>query len=122
MSPLDFLLWTLLYALAATGLTIILRHAPVIRGWVQAMKKPWACNVCMPLYTSAVLIAPAAYYSRDGRYALVYLATYLLSHIMLEKMATRPTGPPPIPASLLMDIEEDGTERIAATNADGGTN
>jgi hypothetical protein len=116
VSALDFLLWSLLYALAATGLTLILRNAPVIRGWVQEMKKPWACNLCMPLYTSAAIIAPAAYYSRDGRYGLVYLATYLLSHLMLEKMA-RPPGPPPIPTSLLLDMDDDGiTERNAATN------
>ena len=110
MSSLDLLLASALYALGATGLTVILRNAPVIRGWVQAMKRPWACNVCMPLYTSAALIAPAAYYTRDGRYALVYLATYLLSHLTLEKMSRPPAGSPPMLADLLIDIDDEEEE------------
>lgn len=109
MSPLDLLLWSFLVALAATGLTIILRNAPVIRGWMFELRKPWACNVCMPLYTSAALLAPMAYQTRDWSLGFVYLGAYFLSHITLEGMSRPPAaGPPPIPQLLdLDDIEED---------------
>ena len=108
MTPLDLLLWSLFIALGATGLTIILRNAPIIRGWVFELRKPWACNVCMPLYTSAALLSAPILWSRDWRLALAFPAAYLLSHLILEKMARPPaSGPPPIPNMLGPDDLED---------------
>lgn len=104
MSPLDLLLWAVAVALGAAGLTVILRNAPIIRGWVFEMKKPWACNVCMPIYTCAVLVAPCAYETRDWRFGLVYLAAYLLSHVILDTMSRPPPeGPPPLDLDFIED-------------------
>lgn len=108
MNPLDLLLWSLLIALGATGLTIILRNAPIIRRWVFELKKPWACNVCMPLYTSAALLAAPIYWSRNWWLALSFPAAYLLSHLILEAMSRPPAaGPPPIPDMLGSDEDAD---------------
>jgi hypothetical protein len=102
VSPLDALLASVLTALGAVGLTTIVRNAPVVRGWVQEAKKPWACNVCMPIYTVAVLLAWPAFgvESWSGWHAAVPLAAYALSNLLLDRMS-RPPGPPHIPKEFL---------------------
>lgn len=109
MNPLDLLLWSLLTAFGATGLTIILRNAPIIRRWVFDLRKPWACNVCMPLYTIAVVLLVTPTHLRGwASHALVFLAAYLLSHLILEVMSRPPaSGPPTIPRLLDLDDTED---------------
>jgi hypothetical protein len=97
MLPAQDILWlSALSALGSVGLTIIIRNAPVVRGWVAEAKKPWACNVCMPFYTSAAMIAIPVTQSGDWRYATAFPATYALAYLLLENMS-KPPGPPQIP-------------------------
>ncbi len=100
--PQDLVWWSLLAGLGAVGLTTILRNAPVIRGWVQEAKKPWACNICMPLYTTAALLAVPIWRTGDWDYALAYPAAYAVGYLVLDQMS-RPPGPPniEIPPDLL---------------------
>lgn len=95
MIIIDALLMSALVATAATGLTVILRHAPIIRGWVFEMKKPWACNVCMPLYTCAVVLSTLVWKNPQPIHAVVALAAYTLSHVFLEAMSRPPPEGPP---------------------------
>jgi hypothetical protein len=90
----DMLAWTLFTALGAVGLTTLVRNAPIVRGWVMEAKRPWACNVCMPLYTSVAILALPAWLSRDLGYALVFPAAYALANTILDRVG-RPLGPPP---------------------------
>lgn len=108
MNPLDLLIWSIFMGSGAVGLTVILRNAPVIRGWVQAAKKPWACNVCMPLYMTAGMAIPLLML-QDWRYLWAYPGGYALAYIVLEKMSRPPPGPPKIPADFFTDDEEEGT-------------
>lgn len=105
---LDVLLWSAVLTLSSVGLTIIVRNAPWVRDQVQEMRKPWACNVCMPLYTGAVLCGAAWYATRcDWRMlSATYLPAYALTNIVLDRLA-RPPGPPLIPAEFLGSDEED---------------
>ena len=107
MSPLDLLTWSLFAGLGAVGLTVIIRHAPIIRGWVQAAKKPWACNVCMPLYMTALMVVGPLIQSHDWCYLWAYPGGYAFAYIVLEKMSRPPPGPPKIPKEFL--TEEEGT-------------
>lgn len=93
MSPLDLLFWSAHAALSSVALTIIVRNAPWVRGWVQQAKKPWACNVCMPLYTTAAAVGGTAYLQGSWFVALAYLPAYVLSHVALEKMSEPPSEP-----------------------------
>ena len=54
---------SIIVALSSVALAIILRNAPIIRDLVQEMKKPWACNVCLPLYLAALCTAGLYFYS-----------------------------------------------------------
>jgi hypothetical protein len=106
MDPNALLLWSMFAALCAVGLTIILRNAPFVRGWVAEAKKPWACNVCMSLYSSALASALSAHLAGDWRIAFVYLPTYALTFLVLDRMTRPPPGPPNIPMALLSDDGE----------------
>ena len=104
----ELVLWSLLAGIGAVGLTTILRNAPVIRGWVQAAKKPWACNVCMPVYTVAALLGLPVWWHQDWRYVAAYPAAYALANVVLDKLS-RPHGPPPLPEKMFPDDLEEGS-------------
>ncbi len=44
-------------ALTAYALVAIVRATPWVEGWFYRGKKPWACDVCMTLWTSGILVA-----------------------------------------------------------------
>lgn len=90
----EILSWAVLGGLGAAGLTVIIRNAPVVNRWVEEAKKPWACNVCMPLYTSAAMLAIPVTQSGDMRYAAAFPASYLIGYALLKSLA-KPPGPPP---------------------------
>lgn len=90
----ETLFQSLYVALSAVALAIIVRNAPVVRGWVQEAKKPWACNVCLPLYLCAIVVGGLFLRDHDFSVLLAYLPSYALSYIVLEKLA-RPTGEAP---------------------------
>lgn len=81
-------------ALSSVALAVILRNAPVIRTWVWEMKKPWACNVCLPLYLCAVVVGFLWLRSRDSSVLLSYLPGYALAYITLETMSRPPSVVP----------------------------
>lgn len=84
----------LIVALSTVALTVILRNAPVIRDWVDQLKKPWACNVCLPLYLCALSTGALYFYSPwDWTIVYAYLPAYALSYLILEKFLNRPTAP-----------------------------
>ncbi len=93
----------LLIGLGSVGLTIILRNGPIIRDWVLEMKKPWACNVCMPLHTCAALMVIRYLVDGEGSW-IEFLPAYALSYIVLQKLAD-PPGPPPAFPDLFGDAE-----------------
>jgi hypothetical protein len=105
---LELLLTSLLVSLSAVALTVILRNAPIIRTWVFEVRKPWACNVCMPLYTCAAVVGLLAYLHRDLHVLLAYLPAYALTNVALDRMA-QPPGPPHIPAEMF-DAEDEVSE------------
>ncbi len=101
---LELLLTAVLVALSAVGLTVIVRNAPVVRGWVAKSRKPWACNVCMPLYTCAAVVGGLVLLQHDLRLLLAYLPAYALANITLDHM-----GPLFIPPEML-EISEEKSE------------
>jgi hypothetical protein len=87
---LETLLTSLFVALSSVALAVILRNAPIIRTWVFEMKKPWACNVCLPLYTCAAVVGALFYQNRDLHVLWSYLPSYALVFLTLEAMARPP--------------------------------
>lgn len=102
---LETLYTSVFVALSAVALTIILRNAPVIRTWVWEMKKPWACNVCLPLYLCAIVVGGLFLKTRSFDVLLSYLPGYALSFIALEAMARPPRDLPSIAS--LRDSEDE---------------
>lgn len=106
MPIVDSVFWILAVALSSVGLTVIVRNAPLIRGLVMQAKKPWACNVCMPLYTCAVFTALSVFVTRTAlQHVFTFFAAYALAYLILER-ASRPPGPPPTLPQLMGDDDE----------------
>lgn len=102
---LDLVLTTLLVAAGAVGLTIIVRNAPGVRRWVQEAKKPWACNVCMALWTTLVVDMLFVIVLRAEHLGLAFLPAYALAFNALQRMAKAPE--PPTVFSLPEDSEDE---------------
>jgi hypothetical protein len=94
-TPQDLFWWSVVGGLGAFGLTTIIRNAPGVARLVRAGKKPWACNVCMPLYTAAAMTAVPIWWTGDWSYAVAYPGAYAVGYIALDRM-TRPSGRPPM--------------------------
>ena len=99
---------SIIVALSSVALAIILRNAPIIRDLVQEMKKPWACNVCLPLYLAALCTAGLYFYSPwDWTIVYAYLPGYALSYLILEYIGLPKT--PFIPPALVELDDGDDT-------------
>ena len=105
---LELLFTALHVALSAVALTLIVRNAPVVRRWVFELRKPWACNVCMPLYTCAAVVGGLYWLNRDLHVLLAYLPAYALTFSALDTMA-KPPGAPHIPPEMFMADEDAKT-------------
>ena len=104
LAAVSYLFLAVHIAWSSFALTVILRNGPVIRRWVFEQKKPWACNVCMPLYSCATVTAMIAYIHHDWRVLLAYLPAYAMTNLALDgaQRAARPDeGPIPLPAEML---------------------
>lgn len=102
MNPLDLIFWAVLLAFSAVGLTVITRNTPFIRNLYLEAKKPWACNVCMSLWSSLFVVPLPVVVMHDGRYAALFLPVYTATLLILDAMA-RPPGPPSIPAEFFKE-------------------
>jgi hypothetical protein len=100
VNPLDLIFWSFLAALGAVGLTVLVRNAPGINGLVMEAKRPWACNICMSLYSSALVVSMLGLWLGNWNYGVVFLPVYALTLIVLDRMS-KPPGPPEIPAEFL---------------------
>lgn len=96
----ETLFQSLLVALSSVALAVILRNAPIIRDWVEQLKKPWACNVCLPLYLCAICTGGLYAVTRDLKTLLAYLPAYAITFVILERFA-RPQSAPVIPAEFM---------------------
>ena len=97
--------WSVLSAFGAASITTILRQIPGISSLVAKNKKPWACNVCMPLYTVPLMVAIPIYLTGQWRYAVAILPAYAGANILLEHLSRQ--APPTIPADLFGDNDPE---------------
>jgi hypothetical protein len=97
---MDELLYIALLAvlLGATsaGLTVMVRAMPFVARWVDAGKKPWACDVCMTLWVTAALAAETAWHYGDATLLTAFGPAYPWAMWVLRKI-TDHHGFPPLP-------------------------
>jgi hypothetical protein len=55
IEPLHIVLWSLLVGATSAGMTVAIRALPLVKKWIEQMKKPWACDVCMSFWTVGLL-------------------------------------------------------------------
>jgi len=61
LDPGSVLELSALLAATAVGLTLVVRRAPGVWGWVRDGRKPWACNLCCATWSTLALSAIAAF-------------------------------------------------------------
>jgi len=91
-----------LLSATAVGLTLVVRRAPLISGWVRAGVKPWACNLCCATWSTLALCAATGLLTRDPWTAAAWLpalgiATWGLHH----------ADPPALPDFAMPEAELD---------------
>lgn len=96
---IEILYTSVFVALSSVALAVILRNAPVIRTLVWEMRKPWACNVCLPLYLCAIVVGGLWLKYHKVDVFMAYLPSYALTFIILEAMARPPRVVPELPDS-----------------------
>lgn len=96
IEPLTILLWSLILGATAAGLSVIIRSLPFIKRWVQEGRKPWACDVCMPVWTVVPLVLLLFIWRQDIQLLLVVGPAYPCAMWILMRL-TDPVGPPPMP-------------------------
>jgi hypothetical protein len=103
IQPLPILLWALLVGATAAGMIVALRVMPGIRGLVKEGKKPWACDICMPVWTVGPLTALLAWWQNDVLLICVAGPAYPLAMWLLRRL----TDPPEHPPLLLEDSDAE---------------
>jgi len=52
---LNLILTAIVIGSTAAGFALALRALPGVRGWVEAGIKPWACDICLSFWSTAVV-------------------------------------------------------------------
>lgn len=96
------LFWGLAVGTTAAGFTVALRALPLVERRVMARRKPWACDICMGFWTTAVVTALLVLWQRDWDLVASAGPAYPVALWTLRKL-TDPLGPPPS----MPPLEED---------------
>jgi hypothetical protein len=59
--PTEILSWSVALGATAAGFVSAVRGLPVVQRAIMERKKPWACDVCMGFWSTAVLAVALAF-------------------------------------------------------------
>lgn len=94
---LEYLLYTFAIAVTVPGVVTAARALPWVHRRVEAGQKPWACNICMTFWTTALVTEIAAAVAYDWRVVLLAGPAYTIALVLLDRVVEAPPagGPPP---------------------------
>lgn len=92
----DLLAWSLVVGATSAGITTAVRALPPVQRWMFARVKPWACDVCMSFWTTALVGVVLSAHEHDAVLLLTCGPAYPLALLVLAKVS-EPKGPPPMP-------------------------
>lgn len=101
IEPLTLLLWALPVGATAAGMIVVIRVLPLIRQQVEAMKKPWACDICMSFWVVGLLVLLLLLGKRDPQFLFVAGPAFPFALWFLRRL----TDPPELPPLLLEDSD-----------------
>lgn len=105
LDPGTWLSLAALVAATAVGLTLVVRRAPIVSGWVAADVKPWACNLCCATWSTLALTVAAAAIAGDARALVAWLPAVAIATWGLHQAA--PPAPPDLDAIPLPEDLDD---------------
>ena len=92
----DLLLWSLAVGSTSAGLTTAIRALPLVQRWMFERRKPWACDVCMSVWTVAGLSLGVASGLHDTALVLSAGPAYPWA-LWVLRVIGEPRGGPPMP-------------------------
>jgi hypothetical protein len=88
---------TAIVAITVPGFVQAIRALPPVTRWVEAGIKPWACDICMPFWSTGLWVGAVAYLAQEPWLMLACGPAYTLSMMLLEYIQRPPPGSGPIP-------------------------
>lgn len=87
---------TLVVALTVPGFVLAVRALPAVDRRALSGQKPWACDVCMCFWSTAIWTVVVALVFKDARLLLAAGPAYTVSMLVL-RVASAPLGEGPMP-------------------------
>ncbi len=94
---MTYLLWALMVGATAAGLTVALRALPLIARQVEALRKPWVCDICMSFWTTALIVVGLALWQHNVELVVVAGPAYPWAMWVLRVLTGPREGGPPLP-------------------------
>lgn len=85
-------------AFGSVGFTVFLRVVPPVKGWNERGWKPWACDLCMSFWCTAVCLGVGAAMHRvsTGDAFLAWMPAFAVAYGIVQRIVPPPMGGPPI--------------------------
>ena len=88
---LTILVAAVVLGMSAAALPPITRALPFVQSWTERGIKPWACDLCMSFWSTAIM---TAFWSAMGVPALAGLPAFVVTFAVV-RFNSEPIGPPP---------------------------
>jgi len=84
--------------MSAVGVTLVLRELPPFSRWNEQDVKPWACDLCMSFWCSAVCLGVARATSQisNAEVILSWMPAFVVAFFLVQRVRPPPLGGPPI--------------------------
>lgn len=93
---LGLLVWAFGLGLTAAGVVLVIRTLPPVQRAMMRLQKPWACDICMGFWVTAILVPLLVLWQLDEQLAVVAGPSYPWTLWVLRKLQ-EPMNPPKLP-------------------------
>jgi ABC-type transport system involved in cytochrome c biogenesis permease subunit len=95
---LNHLVALIVAALGAVGITVVLRAVPPFSRWNERGVKPWACDLCMSFWTTALCLAvgAATHHVSMLEAFFLWMPAFAVAYGTVQRITPPPLGGPPI--------------------------
>lgn len=89
---------SIIAGLGSVGITIVLRAIPPFEGWNERGIKPWACDLCMSFWCSAICLAVGVVFAElsPSDAFMAWMPSFVVAFGTIQRIIPVPLGDPPI--------------------------
>lgn len=86
----------LVASLGSVGLTVALRAVRPFSLWNENGVKPWACDLCMSFWGTALFVVAQATMLSVNEATLAWMPAFAIAYGTVQRIVPTPIGAPPI--------------------------